>query len=374
MIGCKLAAVETEFPVRIVHHAREASLCSVRSLWNPRTGWVVVAIIFVTALTTAGSFGIPGALILPLTREFGWDPAQISSALAIRFLLFGLMAPFAAALMERYGVRRMVVIAIGLIVTGLCGALVMRTLWQLVVAWGFIVGIGTGLTALTLAAVISNRWFTARRGLVVGILAASTSTGQLVFLPMTAALAEAHGWRVALLPPIAALLVAAILVVLFVADRPSELGLGRYGDTDALQDPAAGQHFAHRGFRPLFRGAGRSRVHARLHDHVRNLLRVRVVDQRPDPDAFHFILRRLWRGGGRGRRRPRRDGRMRYLRDDRLGLAFRSREPWEAPLLLLRIPGPFAAAFAVVGISRSSASRFSRCSMGSIGLPRCRRP
>lgn len=201
-------------------------------------GWVVVAVIFVTALTTAGSVGIPGALILPLTREFGWDPAQISSALAIRFLLFGLMAPFAAALMERYGVRRMVVIAIGLIVTGLCGALVMRTLWQLVVAWGFIVGIGTGLTALTLAAVISNRWFTARRGLVVGILAASTSTGQLAFLPMTAALAEAHGWRVALLPPIAALLVAAILVVLFVADRPSELGLGRYGDTDALQDPA----------------------------------------------------------------------------------------------------------------------------------------
>jgi predicted MFS family arabinose efflux permease len=201
-------------------------------------GWVVVGIIFLTTLTTAGSVGIPGALMLPLAREFGWDPAQISSALAIRLILFGLMAPFAAALMERYGVRRMIVIAIGLIITGLCGALVMRQLWHLVLAWGIIVGIGTGMTALVLSAVISNRWFTARRGLVVGILAASTSTGQLVFLPMTAALAESYGWRAALLPPIAALVTVALIVFLFVADRPSDLGLARYGDTDSSLEPA----------------------------------------------------------------------------------------------------------------------------------------
>jgi sugar phosphate permease len=200
--------------------------------------WIVVAVTFVTALTTAGSVGIPGALILPLSHEFGWDPAQISSALALRLLLFGLMAPFAAALMDRYGVRRMVLIAIAMIIVGLLGALGMHQLWHLVLSWGIIVGTGTGFTALVLSAVISNRWFTARRGFVVGILAASSSTGQLVFLPMTAAIAEGHGWRAALLPPIAALLTVALLVFLFVPNRPSDLGLARYGETNSLEDPA----------------------------------------------------------------------------------------------------------------------------------------
>jgi sugar phosphate permease len=191
--------------------------------------WVVVAVTFLTALTTAGAVGIPGALILPLGKEFGWDTAQISSALALRLALFGLMAPFAAALIEGYGMRRVVLAAIVLIVIGLLGALVMTRVWQLILFWGVAVGVGTGMTALVLSAIVSNRWFSAHRGLVLGVLTASSATGQLVFLPLAAALTESSGWRAALVPPVASLAVVGILVVLFLRDRPADLGLAPFG-------------------------------------------------------------------------------------------------------------------------------------------------
>jgi sugar phosphate permease len=200
--------------------------------------WVVAAVTFVTALTTAGAVGIPGALILPLGQEFGWNTAEISSALALRLLLFGLMAPFAAALMERYGLRRIVVGAIALVCVGLAGALVMDRVWELVLAWGIVVGIGTGMTAFVLSAIVANRWFTARRGLVIGVLTASSATGQLIFLPLAAALAETQGWRVALLPPLAGLGVAALLAALFLRDRPADLGLRPYGEVGPAAAPS----------------------------------------------------------------------------------------------------------------------------------------
>jgi MFS family permease len=139
--------------------------------------WVVVLVTFVVALTTAGAVGIPGALILPLGKEFGWDTAEISSALALRLALFGLMAPFAAALIERYGMRRVVLAAILLIVGGLLGALAMTRVWQLILFWGIAVGVGTGMTALVLSAIVANRWFSAHRGLVLGVLTASRRPG-----------------------------------------------------------------------------------------------------------------------------------------------------------------------------------------------------
>jgi MFS family permease len=118
--------------------------------------WVVAGAIFLTALTTAGAVGIPGALILPLGREFGWDTAEISSALGLYLALFGLMAPFAAALIERYGIRRVVMAAILLIIGGLAGALVMTRIWQLILFWGVAVGVGSGMTALVLSAIVIN--------------------------------------------------------------------------------------------------------------------------------------------------------------------------------------------------------------------------
>ena len=201
-------------------------------------GWVVVAVTFVTMLITAGAMGLPGALILALHKDFGWDVGQISSALALRLALFGLIGPFAAALIDRYGVRNIVLTAVSLLVIGLLSALVMTDLWQLIVMWGVVVGVGTGLTAVVLGAIVSSRWFTRHRGLVLGMLTASNATGQLVFLPVAAWLVTHVEWRAALIPSIAGLGLAAVLVVLFLRDRPADLGLLPLGDTVAPATPA----------------------------------------------------------------------------------------------------------------------------------------
>src|SRR5262245_20434827 len=191
---------------------------------NIHYGWLIVSITFVTMLVTAGAMGLPGALIQSLGKEFGWDIGEVSSALALRLALFGLMGPFAAAFIERYGVRNIILVAIGLIASGLLLALSMSQLWQLIALWGIVVGIGTGLTALVLDAIVSSRWFNERRGLVLGMLTASSATGQLVFLPFAAWLVENAGWRAALYPSLVGLGVVGVLVALFMRDRPSDVG------------------------------------------------------------------------------------------------------------------------------------------------------
>lgn len=202
-------------------------------------GWVVAGVTFLTMLVTAGAVGAPGVLILPLQREFGWQTSEISSALAIRLLLFGLMGPFAAALMNRYGLRRVTLTALALIAAGLFLSLAMDRVWQLVLLWGVVVGFGTGLTALVLGATVATRWFSHRRGLVIGLLTASSATGQLVFLPLLANLTEQVGWRMALCVVGLLLGVAALAVAALMRDRPADLGLAPLGETAIQPAPAA---------------------------------------------------------------------------------------------------------------------------------------
>src|SRR5271155_3092220 len=198
---------------------------------NIHYGWVVVAVTFLTLLITAGAMGTPGVLIVPLEREFGWDNAQISSALALRLMLFGLFGPFAAAFMNRFGVRRVIIFAMALIATGLLASMAMTQVWQLVLLWGVVVGIGTGLTAMVLAATVATRWFNHRRGLVMGMLAASSATGQLIFLPLIASLTTNFGWRMALVFVCGALGLTALVALFFMQDRPCDLDLPLYGET-----------------------------------------------------------------------------------------------------------------------------------------------
>jgi len=198
-------------------------------------GWVVMTIIFLAMLISSSALGLPGAFLRPLSREFGWSTGQISSVLAVRFALFGLMGPFAAILMERYGLRRIVCIALALIAAGLLLATQMTALWQLFVLWGMVLGLGSGMTALVLGATVANRWFDHRRGLVIGILTASSATGQLVFLPLAATLIQHFGWRVAVAPTVAGCLGVALLAACFLRERPADLGLAPFGsDADAL--------------------------------------------------------------------------------------------------------------------------------------------
>ena len=213
-------------------------LSSVLARHNIHYGWVMVAVTFFTALITAGTVGAPGVFIVPLQREFGWSAAEISSALSIRFILFGLMAPFAAALMNRYGLRNVTLAALLIVGSALVASLAMTKVWHLILLWGVVIGIGTGMTALVLGATIAARWFSARRGLVVGILTASVATGQLVFLPLLASVTERMGWRTALLLVCTMLALAAFAVLLVMRDRPSDVGLRPFGDQGKEPLPA----------------------------------------------------------------------------------------------------------------------------------------
>ncbi len=206
---------------------------------NIHYGWAMIAVTFVTALISAAAVGAPGVFIVPLQKEFGWSTAEISSAMSIRFVLFGLMAPFAAALMNRYGLRNVTLTALVIVVASLLLSLGMTQLWQLVALWGFAVGVGTGMTALVLGATVASRWFKERRGLVIGILTASAATGQLIFLPILASITAQVGWRWALALMCVMLAFAAIGVLLVMRDRPSDLDLRPFGDTgtDPLPPP-----------------------------------------------------------------------------------------------------------------------------------------
>jgi len=187
-------------------------------------GWVMVGLTFMITLSTASVMGLVGVLILPFKAEYGWTASQIGGPLSLRLALFGLTAPFAAAFMARYGVRRVVAGALVLIVSGVAIATQMTQLWQLWITWGLMVGLGTGLTALVLGATVSGRWFTARRGLVMGLLTAANATGQLLFLPLAAWLGTHYGWRVAVIPATIACCFAWGMMLLFGCEYPAAIG------------------------------------------------------------------------------------------------------------------------------------------------------
>jgi len=193
--------------------------------------WVVAACTFFVLLVAAGIRSVPGVLIVPLEAEFGWSRATIGFAVAVNIALYGLVGPFAAAVFERFGLRRTVGTALAVIALGVALTPFMRASWQLVALWGVVVGGGSGVVALVLATTVAARWFSTRRGLVVGVLTASTATGQLVFLPMLAYLAEHVGWRwvSVVIASVAAVLILPVLA--FMRDRPSDLGIPPYGGT-----------------------------------------------------------------------------------------------------------------------------------------------
>ncbi len=196
--------------------------------------WIVAGVTFVTLLGASGFRSTPGVLIAPLGQEFGWSPAVVSFAVSINLILFGFSGPFAAALAERFGLRRVIVGALLLVATGSSLTVFMRAPWQLDLLWGVIVGAGSGTMASVFAATVANRWFVKRRGLVLGLLSAAGATGQLVFLPLLAWLVVNVGWRwVSLTIAVAALSVAPLVAILMrnfpARCRPDSLRRDRNG-------------------------------------------------------------------------------------------------------------------------------------------------
>ena len=196
--------------------------------------WIVAAATFTVLLITAGVRATPGVFMVPLETEFGWSRTVISAAVAVNIALFGLIGPFAASLIDRVGLRRMVMGALVLLASAVALSTQMRSAWHLVLLWGVLVGAGTGVTSMVLAAIVATRWFDHRRGVVLGALSAANATGQLVFLPLLASLVDTRGWRSAALLVSGAALAVFVLVWRLIRDRPSDLGLRPYG-----QDPAS---------------------------------------------------------------------------------------------------------------------------------------
>nr|WP_051425927.1 MFS transporter [Jiangella gansuensis] len=193
--------------------------------------WWVALVAFVALVGAAAFRATPSVMIEPFHQEFGWSHGTISFAISVNIMLYGLTSPFAAALMERFGMRRVVAAALALVSAGSGLTVFMSASWQLVLCWGLLVGLGTGSMALAFVATVTDRWFVARRGLVSGILTAGTAAGQLVFLPLLAVVVDDHGWRPASLTVSAVALAAVPLVVLLLRDRPEDVGLTAYGAT-----------------------------------------------------------------------------------------------------------------------------------------------
>ena len=219
--------------------------------------WLVAATAFIALIGAAGFRAAPGVLMVPLEDEFGWSRGLLSSAVGVNLVLFGLTAPFAAALMDRFGIRQVITCALVLISAGSGLTVFMTASWQLVLFWGVLVGLGTGSMALAFAATVANRWFVERRGLVMGVLTAGSATGQLIFLPVLAWVAERSGWRTSAVIISAAALLVVPLVIAFLRDYPVDRGVRAYGDRSAgpMVRPPAGRGAASRAVSALVEAA-----------------------------------------------------------------------------------------------------------------------
>jgi MFS family permease len=202
--------------------------------------FVVAGVVFLSLVAAAGLRSAPGVLMLPLERAFGWDRSAVSTAAAVGIFIYGLTGPFAAALMQSFGVRRTVALALVLMSVSTGLSAMMTEPWQYVATWGVVAGLGSGAVAMVLAATVVNRWFVTRRGLMMGLLTAATATGSLIFLPAMAAVAQASGWRPVVLIVSTALAALIPLVWLLLPESPGAIGRKPYGaGEDYVAPPAA---------------------------------------------------------------------------------------------------------------------------------------
>ncbi|MFI6285980.1 MFS transporter [Streptomyces sp. NPDC051018] len=222
---------------------------------NVHRAWYVAAVTFVTIIGAAAFASLPGLLIDPLHEEFDWSRGTIGFAVSVNLALYGLTAPFAAALMDRFGIRRVVAVALTVIAVGSGLTVFMTAAWQLMLYWGILVGFGSGTMALAFAATVTNRWFVQRRGLVTGVLTAAGASGQLVFLPVLSWLVEDHGWRPAAVTVALSALAVVPFVWLLLRDHPADVGLAAYGAEGFTPKPPPVPGAARRAVAVLFKAA-----------------------------------------------------------------------------------------------------------------------
>ncbi|HEY5208289.1 MAG TPA: MFS transporter [Stellaceae bacterium] len=204
---------------------------SISAEMKPRIhyGWIVVGVTFFVLLVASGVRGAPSVLIVPLEQEFGWSRAGISLPISIGLLVYGIVGPFSAAFIDRFGMRKVVLSALVLLLIGFAPTVLITESWQLIPLWGLATGLGTGIAAMILAAMVSTRWFVKRRGLVMGLLTGAAAAGNLIFLPLLANVAVHIGWRWAVAIACVFVVLAIPVVALFLRSKPSDVGLAPYG-------------------------------------------------------------------------------------------------------------------------------------------------
>ena len=200
-----------------------------KTIFGRHYSFAVVALVFLALMAAAGLRSTPGVLMVPWGTAFGWSRGSIGFAAATGIFLFGLTGPFAAAAMQRFGVRATVLAALAMMSLSSAASLAMTRPWQLVLTWGVVSGIGSGCIANVLGAVIVNRWFVVSRGLVMGLFAAATSTGTLVFIPALAALAESGGWKPVVIAVAVGMAVLIPVVYFLLPEWPADVGLTPFG-------------------------------------------------------------------------------------------------------------------------------------------------
>jgi sugar phosphate permease len=196
---------------------------------------VIVIITFVTLLISAGIRSMPSILMLPFEKEFGWNRGAISGVISIGIFLYGLVGPFSAAFLERFGIRRVMVASLAVLALSLSVTPLMKHLWQFEILWGVVSGLATGMMANVLGVTVTNHWFVERKGLVIGMLTASAATGQLLFLPLLANITVEAGWRTSIYTAVAAIVVILIIVAVWMRNHPYDVGAAPYGAEEMVK-------------------------------------------------------------------------------------------------------------------------------------------
>ncbi|MSP00259.1 MAG: MFS transporter [Acetobacteraceae bacterium] len=198
--------------------------------------WVVLAVVFVSMLAGVSVRAAPGVMIGPLQRAFGWDISTISAAISVNIMLMGLIGPFMAGMMQSLGLKRTMIGALLVLMSGTGLSMFMTSPWQLFLTWGVLVGIGAGAGAVGFAGAVANRWFLKRTGFAAGLLFAANAAGQLIFLPVLAWLANRYGWQGVSIGTTAAIACVIPLVIWLLPESPEDIGVAAYGGHEIVPE------------------------------------------------------------------------------------------------------------------------------------------
>ncbi|MEA0565607.1 MFS transporter [Lysinibacillus irui] len=203
--------------------------------------WFILVVTFFSIIVAGITLSSSGVFINPLEKEFQWERSTIALAFAISLFLYGISGPFMAALLEVIGLKKMMLSAMATLIVGITLTFLMNQSWQLIVIWGGIIGLGASLFLTVLSPYVANHWFVKRRGLAVGILTASTATGQLILLPVLAMIIEHYSWRWAMGLILLLSTLMFTLIAIFIKNKPQDVGLNPYGQEEFIEEQTVQQ-------------------------------------------------------------------------------------------------------------------------------------